>query len=331
MQPKIAEKVNQFIQGSVWIWKQVGGQPGGRPVLVISNNAFNQISLTVNCLVITNILKESPVHVPVTLETESHILCEQIHTVSKNELSDYKGNVLPLTLSIVKSKLSVQFDMPADRGLEILTNISNGVNLLNEKAINGFGVSALADEMAGTLAKIHECFYQIKKEIENLQADKQSEESVSSDEEDGDTSAFDEEVYEEDESVIDETDADKKFGRGVFSIGDIAFMIDPANSIDDIIKKFGIKDKPTAYRMRSYYKRRSKAHGNIEPSVIRSERKKTGKPKQKPYGKRRIYTEEDKQFIMDTTNPVSRIMERFGYDDKATVYKMRAYFKKKSE
>jgi mRNA-degrading endonuclease toxin of MazEF toxin-antitoxin module len=52
----------------------------------------------VNCVAISSQLKESPVHVLLHMEKDSHIMCEQIFTVSKTELTDFMGNVPNSTL-----------------------------------------------------------------------------------------------------------------------------------------------------------------------------------------------------------------------------------------
>ena len=314
--------LNAHIQGSVWMWTQrttqqqepkKGVQSSGRPILIVSNNTFNTWSPSVNCLTITSQLRESPVHVPVNLDVSSHIQCEQIHTIPKIELSEYKGVISPVTLANVKAKLNIQFDMGTDRSLEILSKIKNSMDALTESASTGFGLPAFEKEVANTMVNIHNCFTSIKTEIQKLRTG--SVENVPENVEPAET--------------VPETDASQakaivkgKRSRGGFSDDEIAFIIDEANSISDVVELFEFKDRATAYRARSYYKRKQKGgHG-------RGETDKHDTLAQKKNGKHRVYSEEDKRFIIDKSHSVDEIMERFDYKDKATASKMRSYFRK---
>jgi mRNA-degrading endonuclease toxin of MazEF toxin-antitoxin module len=132
------EGVNKYVQGSIWHWANRGIQRdsvqyGERPVLVISNDAFNKRSSVVNCVSVTTMLKESPVHEPIYLVKHSHIQCEQIHTIPKEELTEFFGNVPNSTLSNVKSKLRIQFAMNEDRSAELLLEIRKNIDMVNKK------------------------------------------------------------------------------------------------------------------------------------------------------------------------------------------------------
>lgn len=78
-------------RGEIWYCKNFGNGlqgilSGPRPVLIISNDVFNQFSPIVNILGISEQKKESPVHFSVNLEAKSYINCEQIYTVNKSSL-----------------------------------------------------------------------------------------------------------------------------------------------------------------------------------------------------------------------------------------------------
>jgi len=110
---------NKYVQGSVWRWKndrelKPGVQGGERPVLIISNDKLNETSVAVNCVTITTVIKHSPVHVSAHIDADSEIQCEQIHTISKTELIEFKGMVPPDILAQVKAKLRFQLDMYPD-------------------------------------------------------------------------------------------------------------------------------------------------------------------------------------------------------------------------
>lgn len=332
--------VNIYIQGSIWIWVQrtsnktelkQGVQSSGRPVMIISNDVFNQHSPSVNCLTITSELKHSPVHVPFILDVESHIQCEQIHTISKSELVEYKGVVAPITLSNVKSKLSIQFDMRTDRNLEILTSVKISVDELNNRAKNGFGFSEITADMAGVLENIHDCFSYIKTEISKLQINKN--EDKGSGEQGIVINAKNSKT--DNPSVINETKHDekpikpngvKKRNHGKYTDEEIAYILDTANPIDDIIARLGLKNKTKVYQMRSYHNKKNRKLENspsVQPTV-----KSTTKTKNETKRKRRVYSDEEKEYIIDKSNSLEDIMAMFDYKDKATAYKMRAYFKK---
>jgi mRNA-degrading endonuclease toxin of MazEF toxin-antitoxin module len=116
------DTVNKYVNGSVW--KRINNQDKKNNddslVLIISNNTFNQRSPVVNCLYLTNFLKDNPVHVPLFISTDSHVQCEQIHTISKKELGDFKGVVPTSVMSNVRAKLALQFCLYTDRNAEIL-------------------------------------------------------------------------------------------------------------------------------------------------------------------------------------------------------------------
>ncbi|MCL2415333.1 MAG: type II toxin-antitoxin system PemK/MazF family toxin [Defluviitaleaceae bacterium] len=132
------ETANKFVNGSIWHWdnqrnQTEGVQSGQRPILIISNNTFNRFSASVNCLSITTNLKDSPVHVPIMLSRQSHIQCEQVHTVSKSELTEYLGTAPHITMSYVNEKLKLQLSMNDDRHTELLLQIKDDMDALNKK------------------------------------------------------------------------------------------------------------------------------------------------------------------------------------------------------
>lgn len=100
-----------------------GVQNGERPILIVSNDTFNAYSPVVTCASITTVPKVSPVHVSIHVYEDSDIQCEQIHTVSKNELDDYIGMVPHDILKQVKEKLKIQFDLDTDRTYELLVEL----------------------------------------------------------------------------------------------------------------------------------------------------------------------------------------------------------------
>lgn len=70
-------------------------QQGGRPGIVVSNNACNDSSDFLLVIYLTCQEKQAlPTHVPIlSCDRPSTALCEQIHTLSKLKLSNYNGSV----------------------------------------------------------------------------------------------------------------------------------------------------------------------------------------------------------------------------------------------
>jgi len=68
-----------------------GIQGNSRPWLVISNNKFNEHSPVITCIALTTKYKASPVHMllhrELGLPRDSYALCEQIQTISKNNIT----------------------------------------------------------------------------------------------------------------------------------------------------------------------------------------------------------------------------------------------------
>lgn len=90
-------------------------QSGGRPVIIVSNEACNQYSpiCTVVCLT-TQEKKPLPTHVLLedeTLPVYGTILCEQIQCVSKLKLGNYVGEVSEKTMKQIEKAIAIQLDI----------------------------------------------------------------------------------------------------------------------------------------------------------------------------------------------------------------------------
>ena len=261
------EHTNRYVQGSVWKWvnnsdRRAGVQSSGRPVLIISNNTFNYHSPVVNCVSITSVLKESPVHVPLYISMDSHIQCEQIHTIPKAELTEFTGMVSNSTMSNVKAKLRIQFDMGTDRYAEsfeaikrslaelnskaepqILNGINTNLLTLIEKAEVGFGIPALENDIMNMLINLGDSFKKLEESI--LGNNTLSSEILM-------------ELTESVESVGTPPVKGKRGRRRRYTDEDILFIVDKSNSIDALMEKFDFKDRQTASKMRTYFKKRYK-------------------------------------------------------------------------
>lgn len=93
-------------------------QQGGRPGIIVSNDACNNSSdFLLVCYLTTQPKTALPTHVPVLCEQESIVLCEQIHTLSKEKMQNYYctateeemakiDEALAITLNLDISKIS---------------------------------------------------------------------------------------------------------------------------------------------------------------------------------------------------------------------------------
>jgi mRNA interferase MazF len=106
-------------RGEIWLADFGGGrgheQAGQRPVLVVSDDAFNAgLAGLVMVVPLTSKVAKSkriPAHIPVNppeagLKTPSVILCDQLRTVSKDRLGNAAwGTALAATLADVETAL----------------------------------------------------------------------------------------------------------------------------------------------------------------------------------------------------------------------------------
>lgn len=71
-------------------------QQGGRPGVIVSNDACNNSSeFLLVCYLTTQPKTSLPTHVSVMCEQESICLCEQIHTLSKEKMQNFYCSVTP--------------------------------------------------------------------------------------------------------------------------------------------------------------------------------------------------------------------------------------------
>lgn len=310
--------LNTYIQGSVWRWEQSdykmgshreGVQSSGRPVLIVSNNRHNQWSSSVNCLSITSVLKDSPVHVSITLDVPSHIQCEQWHTIPKNELTEYIGVIPAIILSSVKEKIKIQSDMNTDRSLEILTDIKDSLDEIISKSADGFGLHTVAKDISQLLINTNNCFTYIKATLENMQVSNEPSQSTNA-----------ESVEQSKAPSVASSPIDKPLKRGKrsdYSDEDIKIIIDGTKPVDELVEMFSLKNRGSVYSLRTYFRKKLEGQEN------------TAENNGGTQNQRRTYTEADIQFIVDETNTIASIVDRFNYKDKDTASKMRSYFRKK--
>jgi len=165
------EATMKHIQGSVWHWdnrnlKKDGVQSSERPVLIISNDNFNKHSSAVNRLSITTVLKDSPVHEPIYIATDSHIQCELIRTIPKAVLIGYIGAIPATTLLNVKAKLKIQFDIVEDENFsyESFMSLEKRIEyLIDEIGLSNQIVNSNHVDMVFAISKLETAFNKMDK------------------------------------------------------------------------------------------------------------------------------------------------------------------------
>lgn len=94
---KSERRKNKMKRGEIYyiqsLFTQGSEQKAGRPAIIVSNNKNNQYSEVVEVVYLTTKQKtDLPTHVTIrSTERESIALCEQIVSVSKGRIGDYKG------------------------------------------------------------------------------------------------------------------------------------------------------------------------------------------------------------------------------------------------
>ena len=100
------------------IEKSVGSeQTGRRPVLVIQNDIGNLYSpTTIIAILTTKIKRDLPTHVVIRnfsgLSQVSAVCLEQIKTIVKNRLQDYRGNIGNETMKEIEQAISISLGIP---------------------------------------------------------------------------------------------------------------------------------------------------------------------------------------------------------------------------
>jgi len=92
-----------------------GVQSGSRPYIVVSNDKFNLHSPVLNCIPLTTRCKKSPVHYflhkNIGISQDSYALCEQVQTISKNNVGDVICSLPSNIVLQINKLLSFQFSL----------------------------------------------------------------------------------------------------------------------------------------------------------------------------------------------------------------------------
>jgi hypothetical protein len=95
--------LNRFLHGTLWKWVS------NELALIISNDEYNSHSPTVNCVSVTNISGDS-----INID---NVQCNQIHTVEKEALLEFMGAIPTPILTAIKVKIQKQLNMGDDKTL----------------------------------------------------------------------------------------------------------------------------------------------------------------------------------------------------------------------
>jgi len=99
----MSNSLNRFLHGALWKWIP------NELALIISNDEYNSQSPTVNCVSVTNISGDS-----ISID---NVQCNQIHTVEKDALLEFMGAIPTPILTVIKAKIQKQFSMGDDKTL----------------------------------------------------------------------------------------------------------------------------------------------------------------------------------------------------------------------
>lgn len=103
-------------------------QQGGRPGIIVSNDACNNTSeFLLVCYLTTQPKTDLPTHVPIMCEQPSICLCEQVHTLSKEKMQKYYCSVTPEEMEEIDKALIISLGIDLENLL-----ISEYENILNE-------------------------------------------------------------------------------------------------------------------------------------------------------------------------------------------------------
>lgn len=103
-------------------------QQGGRPGIIVSNDACNNSSeFLLVCYLTTQPKTDLPTHVPIMCEQQSICLCEQVHTLSKEKMQKYYCSATPEEMKEIDKALMIAL------GIDINSLSLDDYNVLTDK------------------------------------------------------------------------------------------------------------------------------------------------------------------------------------------------------
>ena len=112
-------------------------QHDGRPAVIVSNNKNNECSGTVEIVYMTTQPKTNmPTHVRIqNARKPSTVLCEQIHTVSKDRVGDKLGKVTEKEMTAIDGALMVSLELSTPAAEVLATTFSEMVRAQAERDV----------------------------------------------------------------------------------------------------------------------------------------------------------------------------------------------------
>lgn len=110
-------------------------QQGGRPGIIVSNDACNNSSeFLLVCYLTTQPKTDLPTHITVQCEQSSTCLCEQIHTLSKEKMQNYYRSATPEEMAEIDKALIVTLGIDVNNVLpEDYNNLLEKVKKIEEE------------------------------------------------------------------------------------------------------------------------------------------------------------------------------------------------------
>lgn len=93
-------------------------QGAGRPAVIVSNNKNNTHSGVVEVVYLTSKPKKQlSTHVPIRCKVMSTALCEQVHSIDKERLSDYIRRCTEIEMQQIDDALRISLSLPLQKQL----------------------------------------------------------------------------------------------------------------------------------------------------------------------------------------------------------------------
>lgn len=110
-------------------------QQGGRPGIIVSNDACNSTSeFLLVCYLTTQPKTCLPTHVPIMCEQPSICLCEQVHTLSKEKMQKYYCSATPEEMKEIDKALAITLGIDVNNILP--KDFLDAINKMTKKEKN---------------------------------------------------------------------------------------------------------------------------------------------------------------------------------------------------
>lgn len=113
-------------------------QFGEKPVIIISNDKANFFSPTLTILPITSRNKNMFLHVPIMLDQQSWVVCEQLMTVNKKNLTRFKCKVSNDVMIEIEKAIDIQISRKNVFDINKINQMIRAIEEL-ENFINKYG------------------------------------------------------------------------------------------------------------------------------------------------------------------------------------------------